>query len=127
MSRVTLKRKHRQLCIGDLNKRIKIQNRNIRVPDFEKADFDERFSGPLEVWAKFETVSGQTVFIVNQDFSFTHLISIRFNSTVSSESWIEFENSRFNILTVQDLEERHEWMILKCVEKGSIDKNATKS
>ncbi len=121
MAKVVMKRKHRQLCLGDLNKRIKIDDRSIQTPNFDSVDASERFSGVKEIWAKIETTSGQTVFVVNQDISFTHIISIRFDSQVTTENWIKFEGNFYKILTIQDLEERHEWLLMRCVERGDVD------
>jgi len=116
---VFLRRKHRKVCIGDLDNLIKLQNRSIEAPLFEEVDFDEDFQDHAEVWAKIETAAGKVVFDgVDTDVNVTHLITIRYDAAVTSETWIEFEGRRIDIVAVEDLEERHEWMLLLCNHRG---------
>jgi SPP1 family predicted phage head-tail adaptor len=125
--RVTYRRKHRKPCIGDLRDEIKLQNRNITPPPFDDPDFDETFTALSTVWAGIETVAGKTYFNGVNEVPITHTVTIRFDSTVTAETWIEFNGRRIDILSVEDWEERHEWMILTCGERGSTDYDANKA
>ena len=114
-----IKRRHRKLCIGDLNTLIKLQSRSITEPLFGGTDFDEDFVDTGEVWAKVETVSGKTIFDgVGSDIVVTHMITIRFDSSVSNETWIELDGKRIDILNFEDWEERHEFLLLLCTNRG---------
>lgn len=124
---VKLKRKKRQVCIGDLNITITLQNRAI-TPPLSGVDATETFtdSNP-DIWAKLETGRGQTIFDgTNTEVDITHIFTIRFISGITAETWISFESQRFDILDVEDLEERHEFMILRCTNKGT-DSNLVNS
>jgi SPP1 family predicted phage head-tail adaptor len=103
-----------------LNRRIKLHVRTITPPKTSGTDFTEEFVSTKEVWAKIKTSSGKVFFADTQtDVSLTHEMYIRFNVTVTSETWIEYEGSYFDIVAVEDLEERHEFMHLRCVERGA--------
>lgn len=125
---VKIQRRHRKPCIGDLSDEIILQNRAIAPPVFGDPDFDETFTNTATVWASIKTVAGKTFFDgVNTETLITHEILIRYDSTVTAETWIEFESRRFDILDVDDFEERHEWMYLTCTERGSNTLDATKT
>lgn len=113
--------KRRKVCVGDLNQRITLQNRDIVPPIFENPDFTEDFTADDEVWASIQTVHGKTFFDgVNQrDVNLTHEIFIRYDATVTAETWILYDSRRFDIITVEDLDEQHEFMRLLCIDKGT--------
>ncbi len=129
MSRCTkIRRKKRKICIGDLDTEIILQNRVLTEPLFDSVDFDETFSTAATVLAMVNTVSGKTFFDgVNTDINITHQIGIRFDATVTAETWIELNGNRIDILDVDNLEERGEWLILICVDRGLITKDASKT
>lgn len=127
MSRETLKRTHRKVCAGDLRWRVVLQNQTITEPAFADTDFGEKFDGDKEIFAKVRTLSGKTFFDgVNRiDVALTHEVTIRYDIAVTAETWVRYQDRRLDILDVEDLEERHEWMVLRCVERGSKDLGAT--
>lgn len=108
-----------KIKIGDLNKKITLQNRNITPPIFGSPDFDETFSNDVEVWARIITKEGKTFFDgINTDINITHEITIRYDATVTAETWILFESRRIDILRVVDINEDHQFMKLICNERG---------
>jgi SPP1 family predicted phage head-tail adaptor len=116
----------RKICLGDLDKRIILQNRNIAAPVYGSVNFDENFTTIATVWAGINTVGGKTFFDGVSDRVITHEIFIRYDATVTASTWIEFENRRIDILNVEDWEERHEYMKLICNERGANTLEATK-
>lgn len=124
-----IRRKKRKLCIGDLDTEIILQDRVLTEPLFNSVDFDEIFTATATVLAMVNTVSGKTFFdgVNNVDVGITHEIGIRFDATVTSETWIELNGQRIDILDTNNLEERNEWLILTCVSRGLITKEASKT
>ena len=122
--------KKRKLCAGDLNKPIKIQVRMITAKKIGQTDFTETFTDVVSVFAAIDTSKGFSSFndigvtstggVVN----FTHRIYIRFstNFTVTSENWVLFNDEKYTINSVENLEERNEWLILYCIKKGDSTK-----
>ncbi len=125
---IRIQRKKRHVCVGDMNTRIILQDRNIKAPVFGDPDFDETFSNAATVWALVNTVSGKTFFDgVNTDVNITHEIFIRYDATVTAETWVELDNQRIDILRVEDFEQRSEFMKLICTERGVNTLEATKA
>lgn len=125
MAKEVIKRKHRVSCIGDLSERVKLHNRALQVPEFEGYDVSEKFSGTKTVWANVRTVSGQTFFTgASIDVGLSHEIIIRYDESVTSETWIEFNNNNLKIVSVENLEERNEFLRLRCSERGDKDLGA---
>jgi len=117
---VRLKRKHRKICIGDLNNVIDLQERTLTAPS-SGVDATETFIVDTpDVWAKIETVNGETIFDgTNTDINVTHRITIRFLPGITAETWVLFNGERLDILDVQNFEERDEWLLLKCTNRGT--------
>ncbi len=116
---IKLQRKKRLPCVGDLNTEITLQDRAI-TPPTTTVDFSETFTENAVVWAMMNTVRGKTAFDgagVEKDIS--HEFTIRWLTGVDSETWILFENERYDIIDTEDLEERHEWLVLRCAKLGT--------
>jgi len=125
VAKTLLLRKRREPCLGDLRQRVKLHDRDIQVPKFGDPDFTEEFSGTKIVWASVKTIMGQTIFTgANVDVALSHEIIIRFDERVNSETWIEFEGNNLNIVNVEDLDERHDFMRLRCMKRGDKDLGA---
>lgn len=119
-----IKRKRRNVCIGDLDSLVTLENRSIQAPEFDTVDFDESFTAPNPaVWALVETVRGKTFFDgANTELDITHWIYINFDSTVTAETWVKLEDGRrMDILRVEDLDERSDFMLLHCTDKGTTE------
>jgi len=114
--------KKRNICIGDLDKRINLFSRSIKAPTNSSVDFDEEFVKEYEKWAMIHTTRGAELFDgVSLTNAFTHKIYIRYEEGITQEDWIEFNNDKYDIVDVEDLEERHEFLLLKCKIRGDKD------
>lgn len=111
--------RRRIVCAGDLNKRITIENRAIVPPVSGSVDFTESFSSPIDRFAAIQTTKGKTIFDgVNQrDREVSHEIFMRYESGITSESWIRYQGRRLDIIEVEDLDERHEFLRILCTDK----------
>ena len=71
------------------------------------------------------TTGGRAIFtgVDTGDEPTTHQVTIRFDSCVSPETWVELDDgTRLDILLAEDWEERHEYLFLWCRATGSKDK-----
>lgn len=103
---------HRKYCAGDLRERITLQDRDIVEP-FD-INFTEEFSNPNIVPAAVETLTGVTVFDgTNTERVATHDFIIRFRAGVTQENWILWQKERYDILVVEKIDGRNEWMKLR--------------
>jgi len=125
---VRIKRKHRKVCIGDLDSVITLQDRALTAP-VSGVDATETFTDSnTDVWAMVQTNSGETIFDgVNTDINVTHTITISFIIGITSETWITLGLKRIDILSVENLEERDEWLVFKCTDRGTATNEATEA
>ena len=120
-----IRKKKRQVCIGDLRDRVIVEDRDLTAP-FVGVDASEVFSNSNTISAMIETVSGVEFFnSVNQAIDVTHFVYIRFDSTITVEKWIRLQNGqRLDILQVENLDERSSFLKLRCTNRGSDAKAA---
>jgi len=122
--------KKRFLCTNDLDKVIKLKDRELTEPlDFGDVDVTEEFDEEDDgTWALCETPRGASVFDgTNVERNVTHRWYIRFQDDITAETWIEFEDKLYDILLVTDLEERHEWMQLDSSVRGKASNEANQA
>lgn len=116
---VKISRKKRTVCAGDMRDTIIIETRVITAPQSGSVDFSETFTNTETVWALIETRSGIQEFAdVNLDARASHLIYIRFIADVTFQNWLTFKGKRYEILDVENLEERDEFYLLRCSPLG---------
>ena len=117
---VSIRKKKQKVCLGDMKDEILLQNRSIKGITDTDVDFTENFTEAATVWSMIETVQGTTTFDAsNTEIVITHKIYVRFDPTVTSETWIELDSRKFDIVTVTNLDERKEFQLLLCRERGS--------
>ncbi len=114
--------KKRQICVGDLRQKIILQTRSLTAPT--DADFTEGFVTLGSPFAAIKTLIGTTIFDgVDTDVNATHDFFIRYRSDVTAETWILWDNRRFDILRVENFEGRKTFLRLRCTESGDAAKN----
>ena len=114
-----IKSKPASICIGDLSSKIILQLRAITSPTGESVDFTETFTTAETVWARVDTVRGETVFDgTNTERDVTHRFYIRFISGITAETWIEWNDIKFDILDVENLQENDEFYLLRAAKRG---------
>jgi len=117
-----IRKKRRNICIGDMEDRITLQNRAITAPLFGTIDFDETFTAiAVEEWCLIETVRGKTFFDgVATETDVTHWIYINFDATVTAETWgLLPDGRRLDVLRVENLDERGDFQLLECTDRGT--------
>lgn len=111
--------KHRKLCSGDLDRFITIMNRTLDAPIDDSTDFQNNFSNTKKTWAGLSTTKGEDVFFAtNLDEAVTHVFYTRFFSWLTTENWIKYKGQNFDILEVEDIDERGEWNAIYCNVRG---------
>ena len=116
-----LRRLKRSPCTGDLRDEIILHDRDIEAPDFNTAEQSQAFTNPLTVWSSVNTVRGKEIFQGSQFIGTkTHIILIRFLDTreINIENVVELKGNYLDILAVDNLEERDEWLELSCGIRG---------
>ncbi len=127
MTRRRVQFKKAQVCIGDLRHRVTLFDRDLTEPQFGKTDFDESFTNPVNVHAAVKTLAGKVFFDGVGDVALTHEIVIRFRKGVTSEKWVTFESRRLKVVDVEDIDEDHKYLRLRCTERGADTVEAAKA
>jgi SPP1 family predicted phage head-tail adaptor len=114
-----IKKTHTKVCAGDMDEEITLRNRNIKGVT-SGVDFTEEFSRDLDVWAMLETLTGVTAFDnTNTEKVVTHKFLISFVEGVTAETWVLFKSKNYVIVNVENPEERDEYLVLLCYERGA--------
>ncbi len=119
-------------CIGDFSNKITIFDRNIVTPTFtttENVDADESFTNGRIKYANIKPFKRNVSLFddVNTVQSLTHEMFIRYDETITSENWIEYRGSRYDIMSVENVDQGFEFLSLKCILRGLVTKEATKA
>lgn len=105
--------KKRELCIGDLKHSVEFLNRPINTPTSGSVDYSLPFT-PLvgaPIKAALETPEGVFVFDgTNQDRAVSHIWYVRFFAAITTEIWLKFDGNLFDLLKVNNMEERGKWL-----------------
>lgn len=125
---VVLQNKRRVVNIGDLNKRLTLNDRVLETTT-NNADARVSFAPmPITVWGTVLTApSGQTIFddtnISGRTVAIdvTHNMLIRYRDDVTSETWITWLGNNYNILTVEPMDGLTEFLFMKCNIRGDSD------
>jgi SPP1 family predicted phage head-tail adaptor len=128
-SRTAVRTPKRKICAGDLNAYIFLKNRSIAPAGYDAdtglidVGFTENFGDEKNdaCWAGIKTVTGKQIFNgVGTDLTtITHEIITYYDSEVTSETWVQDIDGRlYDIVKVEDFDERHQYMRLWCVERG---------
>ena len=121
-----IKGERREICIGDMDRVVTLQTRALGLDD-NNIDATEVFvSDPGEVFALVKTVRGETYFDgVNQERDITHHFYTYYIPGFTAESWALLDGERYDVLEVEDLDERHVFMLLRATNRGLDSKVAS--
>lgn len=121
-SRYGAKRRRRRIvAIGDMNEKITLQTRtlNTRFQSSSHED-DVSFTDVQTVWALVETTRGVQEFDgVELRAAYTHRFYIRYTPDIDQMYWVEYNSKRYDIVDVENLDERKEFLMLKCRLTGT--------
>ena len=116
----------KKICPSKFTSLIKIQERSL-LTDNMSVDFNENFIDTETVWAGCKTTRGQEVFgDINTAREITHIFTIRYLDYLTQEYYILYDNKRYDILDVENIDEENRFMRLRCNVRGSDELEATK-
>lgn len=105
-----------------MNRQIILHTRTITGLS-DGVDFDETLSAPTVVWAALQTIKGEDIFDgTNVVGTATHNFFIRAIRTLTAETWLEYNGEYYDVLDIQNYEERNQFMVLRCSVRGDTSK-----
>lgn len=110
----------RGICIGALDRLITLKSRDIQAPGGDSVDYSEDFVSLVDVWAKVGTLAKGPVFVDGTNIArqATHVFGIRYFDNINSETWVELAGVNYDVLNIENLEERDEWLFLYAMKRG---------
>lgn len=118
----------RRVPVGDMRTPVIIHKAAILAPT-AGVDMGRKIAPVVSPWwCKVTTVTGVFVFdSSNIEQVITHDFQGRYTPDISRDMIIESEGNYYKIVSVEDMEERHEFLRLRCTERGSIAKEVNKA
>lgn len=116
-----------RLCTGDKQHKIKLVTRSTGAPTIGTVNPSTTFTTLLEPWASVETLglsgsASRRFDSVNIEDRPTHVTSIDYDDSIwpldSDNVFVEFDNRRFRIVGVTDLNEMKTTIEILCTERG---------
>ena len=128
---IKLTRTKTEVCIGNMNKRISIFTRAITTPidptGFD-VDYTENFTLLDQVWAMIQTPDGQTIFDgIGTEKIVSDIFYIRYIDGLTAENWITYNDNRYDIQMVENIEQNNLFQKLSCIVRGADDLAASEA
>lgn len=112
--------------IGDRRELITLYERRVSGPSFSNAAPRIKDVTLLETWADVRTIMSYKSFDQTNPQAdterATHVFNIRYRESVTSETRIRWRDENYEILNIEDPEERREQLNLYAIIEGSITK-----
>lgn len=127
MSCKSIKPNVNKVCTADLNNRIKIQYRSIAPVNSPDSNLAVSFTDVISCWAMIKTgASSNWIDGVNAGQAINTDFFIRWTASVdfTREIWVLFDDVRFKIFNIDNIDKQENIIRLRSVEKGSKDINA---
>lgn len=121
-----------EICAADLNKKIAIQRRTLAPPSPGSTQPVLTFTDIASPWAAIETPTGASKFLgVNINDETTHIFIVRYRSLLANlevaNNFILFNDRRFRILNVTNMNEDNIFLAIETTERGDDDKDANEA
>lgn len=118
-----IRSKIRKICIGDMDKQIILKSRSISSPLGDSVDYSEEFTEISNPWSMVHTLSRGPIFFDDTNIAtqVTHIFGIRYESGITSEIWVEYDGENYDVLNVENLDQRSEFLILSAVHRGDAN------
>ena len=110
---------HRGVCAGSMDRRITISDRTLDAPT-DDIDYGHSFDNSKTVWAGLKTKQGrQSFYTTNTEETVTHVFYVRWFNTITANKWVSYQSETYNIVEVENIDERSEFAALYCNVRGS--------
>lgn len=125
----SIKKNINKVCIGDFDKRIKIQTSSITANNSPNNLSSVQFTTIATVWSMIKTNTARE-FIdgVNIENGLNTDFYIRYNSSIplNQQLWVEYNNNLYKITNTDNIDKDDKIIRLRSVEKGDKTINANK-
>lgn len=115
-----------KICIGNLDKKIKVQISSFIDSNAPGQESGIGFTDILETWAMIKTFkTNDQQDGVNVSQSITHQFIFRYTAiNLDREIFVEYNSKKFRIDSVENIDEENKYYRLTSIERGDQSKNA---
>lgn len=118
---ISIKKPNQAVSVGDMRDSIIIYNQAITAPSGSNIDFTENFVMFKNVKSLVIVKSGEEIFDKSNLLTIaTHFIYIRWFPELTAEYWIQYRSDFYDILDIENLDERNRFYLLKCKLRGDV-------
>lgn len=115
-----IRRKHRKVCLGDLDTQIAIKTRATELKNGIPVAGFITYSQP---WALWETVRGLKVFDdTDAEVNVTDRAIVAYDPALTVEFFVELDGVNYRIISAEDYDKRNEWTELLLTSRGITTK-----
>lgn len=116
-----------KICIGDLNKKIKVQTSSFIDNNTPGEESGIGFIDILDIWAMIKTFKTTDLQDgVNASQSITHQFIFRYTSVnLDRKIFIEYNSKKYKVDSVENIDEEDKYYRLTSIERGDKFKNAS--
>lgn len=108
---------HRGICAGTMDRIVEIHSRDLEEP--LDVDYSLPFTLVKKVWAALKTTKGRASFYsTNTDEAVSHIFYVRWFDTITANLWVKYAGENYDIIDVENLDERSEFAALYCNVRG---------
>jgi len=120
-----ISRPMRRVCLGDMRESIKLWPVSIAPATAGQVDYTRSYASAVTVKAMVKTVSGSEVIdgTAIQRVGTTEFY-IRYRAGVDNQVRIEYRGEYYEVLGVDDLDERREFLRLRTTKRGATSNGA---
>ena len=122
MSRRIKKKPLRKLAIGDMNTPVKLLLSTLGAP-FDSIHIKRENDVVIDPWfCSVQTISGLTLFgQSNVEEVITHRLSGRYVEGITIDHMVNHAGTLHRIVTMENYEDRNEYLVLNCTSRGPED------
>lgn len=127
---ITIKKPQKKISIGDMRDKIIIQLRSLTAPTGTGVDISETLDNNKCVWSMVQTRTGVEIFDgtgTQLKGIATHYFYIRYLKGLTAEAWVTYKDNLYDILDIQNFDERNDFQLLRCSLRGTADNLANQA
>lgn len=120
-----IKPKVKKYCLGSLSSKIQLIRRVIDVDNSSSVDYGITKTTISTVWASIETIKSIARFSdINIEDLPTHKFTIKYLAGMDKDVTVSYNSKYFRVLTIENVDEENQWLVLHCTERGTTTKQA---
>lgn len=123
----------RKLCAGSLRSQVGLYTRALTSPAFDSQDNQQKYALVATLPAAVQTTNGIDIFdgvdksgADGVPTTATVLFFVRYRADVTAENFLQYDGVNYQILRVENIDLRREWLKIFAAPRGDLTLEAAK-